>query len=48
MESHHKESSWVLSPGRMMIILQMAADFLSLTKDCLFRATNTSIERKCS
>lgn len=46
MESHHKTSSWVLSPGKKMIILQMSADFLSLTNDFLFRATNTSIERK--
>ena len=30
-----------------MIILQMSADFLSQTNDFLFRATNTSIERKC-
>lgn len=47
MESHHKTSSWVLSPGKMMIILQMSADFLSQTNNFLFRATNTSIERKC-
>ena len=48
MESHHKTSSWVLSPGKMMSILQMSADLLNLIKDFLFRATKTSIERKCT